>query len=71
MDERQPRLEGAGDPATRLLVEVFCVDLRRLARRERRRVSSSATLNTTALVHEAYVKLYQVGHWQDHAHFLK
>jgi RNA polymerase sigma factor (TIGR02999 family) len=32
-------------------------ELHRLARRERRRVSSPATINTTALVHEAWFKL--------------
>lgn len=32
-------------------------ELHRLARRERRRVSSSATINTTALVHETWLKL--------------
>jgi RNA polymerase sigma factor (TIGR02999 family) len=40
--------------------EIYAVayaELQRLARRERRRASNPATLNTTALVHEAWFKL--------------
>ena len=70
MDELPEAHEPPGDPATRLLVAALYADLRRLARRERRRVSASETMRTTALVHEAYLKLYQGGHWRDRAHFL-
>ncbi|MGQ0622634.1 MAG: ECF-type sigma factor [Panacagrimonas sp.] len=70
MHERDPRPGGADDSTTQLLVTAFYADLRRLARRERRRVSASETLRTTALVNEAYLKLYQSGHWRDRAHFL-
>lgn len=39
------------------LVPLVYEDLRRIARRQLRRVGSGGTLNTTALVHEAYLKL--------------
>ncbi len=59
------------DPVVQLLVDVLYADLLRIARRERRRVSSvSETLNTTALVHEAYLKLWRQGDFRDQAHFL-
>lgn len=48
-------------------------DLRQLARRERARVWSdgSPTLQTTALIHEAYVKLQRAAEWNDREHFLR
>lgn len=58
------------DPATRLLMEAFHSELRGLAHRERRRLGGSETLRTTALVNEAYLKLFQGGQWRDRAHFL-
>lgn len=58
------------DPATRLLVIALNTELRRLARRERRRLGGSETLRTTALVNEAYLKLFEGGRWRDRAHFL-
>lgn len=70
MDEPSANDSGASDPTTRSLAEAFYADLHRLARRERRRVAASETLRTTALVHEAYLKLYQGGHWKNRAHFL-
>jgi RNA polymerase sigma factor (TIGR02999 family) len=47
-------------------------ELRRLARRERRRLPGNATLNTTALVHEAYLKLVDGprASWQGRVHFM-
>jgi RNA polymerase sigma factor (TIGR02999 family) len=60
----------ASDPTIDALVEAFYADLHRLAHRERWRVGASETLRTTALVHEAYLKLYQGGHWASRAHFL-
>ena len=65
-----PRAEVAADPATRLLVEAFYGELRRLARRERCRTGASETLRTTALVNEAYLKLFKGGRWKNRAHFL-
>lgn len=51
------------------LVPVFYQELRRLAHRERARVHAGATLQTTALVHEAYLKLKGSTAWNDDAHF--
>ena len=45
-------------------------ELCRIARRQRRRVGSSSTLNTTALVHEAYIKLAPAQPGLSRAHFL-
>jgi RNA polymerase sigma factor (TIGR02999 family) len=47
-------------------------ELRRVARQQRRRVGESPTLNTTALVHEVYLKLSSQSHAQEfeRAHFL-
>src|SRR5205823_4618970 len=70
MEERPAKDHGATDPATRLLAEQFYAELLRLARRERWRAGASETLRTTALVHEAYLKLFQGGRWRDRAHFL-
>ena len=46
-------------------------ELKRLARVQRSRWTGDETLNTTALVHEAYVKLVRHGpaSWSDRAHF--
>jgi len=67
------RLAQQGDRAA--LDEVFALvydELHRLAQAQRRRWSGDSTLDTTALVHEAYLKL--VGQpdagWNDRGHFL-
>ena len=56
--------------ATELLPLLYD-DVRRLATRERRRVRAGATLQTTALVHEAYLKLLHVARFNDRQHFLR
>jgi RNA polymerase sigma factor (TIGR02999 family) len=53
------------------LLPIFYADLKRLARGERARVRAGATLQTTALVHEAYLKLRGTRHWNDDNHFLR
>lgn len=53
------------------LLPLFYDDLRRIARRERYRARAGATLQTTALVHEAYLKLRSAKGWSDDAHFLR
>ncbi len=53
------------------LVPLFYADLHRLARRVRGQSSGAATLQTTALIHEAYLKLSRTPRWNDHAHFLR
>jgi RNA polymerase sigma factor (TIGR02999 family) len=70
MEDGHAKAPATGDPATHLLVEALHADLRRLAHRERRRLGGSETLRTTALVNEAYLKLFRGGAWRDRAHFL-
>jgi RNA polymerase sigma factor (TIGR02999 family) len=62
---------GSEDAAQRLLPLVYD-ELRRRARMVRRGQNGHETLNTTALVHEAYLKLVDQEHadWNDRAHFL-
>ena len=53
------------------LIPLVYGELRRIAARSRRRERAGDTLQTTALVHEAYLRLVdqrQV-HWQNRAHF--
>jgi RNA polymerase sigma factor (TIGR02999 family) len=54
------------------LVPLVYAELRAIARRRLRRERPDHTLNTTALVHEAYLKLIQLDRvqWQSRAHFL-
>jgi RNA polymerase sigma factor (TIGR02999 family) len=53
------------------LVPLFYADLRRLARRVRYELQASETLQTTALIHEVYLKLRQVERWNDRQHFMR
>jgi RNA polymerase sigma factor (TIGR02999 family) len=53
------------------LFPLFYDELRRLAQRERRRLGAGATLQTTALVNEAYLKLRRSQGWNTDAHFLR
>lgn len=61
-------MQGAVDE----LVPVVYQELRRIARAHLRRERSGHTLNTTALVHEAYIQLAGFDHalWRDRSHFL-
>jgi RNA polymerase sigma factor (TIGR02999 family) len=54
------------------LIPLLYDELRALARRQRRRWTGEDTLDTTALVHEAYLKLVDQrrASWQSRAHFL-
>ena len=54
------------------LLSLVYAELQRIARRQLRREAPGHTLQTTALVHEAYLRLLgQRGvDWQDRAHFL-
>jgi RNA polymerase sigma factor (TIGR02999 family) len=67
------RAAGAGDRAAGAAVfATVYQELRRLARRERRRLrGGDATLSTTALVHEAFLKLGDGERWSanDRSHF--
>jgi RNA polymerase sigma factor (TIGR02999 family) len=68
MPEAEDRSASA-PPADQLMAELYR-DLRSLARRERRKAGAPGTLQTTALIHEAYLKLRRGGAWEDRRHFL-
>ena len=53
------------------LMPMFYADVKRLARHERHRVGAGNTLQTTALIHEAYLKLLRSPSFNDRAHFLR
>ena len=53
------------------LMPLFYADVRRLAHHERHRVGAGDTLQTTALIHEAYLKLFRSPSFNDRAHFLR
>jgi RNA polymerase sigma factor (TIGR02999 family) len=53
------------------LLPAFYEDVRQLARRERRRVGAGDTMQTTALIHEAYLRLHKSGRFNDQGHFLR
>src|ERR1700680_761815 len=62
----------AGDTAAlERLAPLIYGDLRRMARRQMQRERSGDTLQTTGLVHEAFLRLVDVKNvrWQDRAHF--
>lgn len=65
---------GDHSPAVRALadelVPLFYQELRTLAHRARGKVGGGATMQTTALVHEAYFKLRGARGWNDNTHFL-
>lgn len=69
--------ETAAEEAQRLqqsaaeLVPLFYADLRRLARRVRYESQATDTLQTTALIHEVYLKLRKVSAWNDRQHFMR
>ncbi len=53
------------------LVPLIYDELYRLAKSQRKKYAAAETLNTTALVHEAYIKLVDHSHqtWQTRSHF--
>jgi len=53
------------------LIPVLYEDLRRVARRERSRVSAGGTMQTTALIHEAYLRLSHGSAFNSREHFLR
>lgn len=65
-------LDRGGAGALDRLVPILYNELRQIARRHMRGERPDHTLDTTALVHEAYVKLVGLDrmHWQNRAHFL-
>src|ERR1700732_4239712 len=61
---------GAPDAANQLM-ELGYGDLHRIAAREMRREHGEHTLQTTAVLHEAYLRIFQSEpvEWKDRAHF--
>jgi RNA polymerase sigma-70 factor, ECF subfamily len=61
-----------GSGAVDRLIPILYDELRQIAHRQMRSERWDHTLDTTALVHEAYVKLVGLDrmHWQNRAHFL-
>jgi RNA polymerase sigma factor (TIGR02999 family) len=61
--------------AARELLPMFYDEVRRMARRERRKLGAvtgvDETLQTTALIHEAYLRMRGSSGFNDHAHFLR
>jgi RNA polymerase sigma factor (TIGR02999 family) len=53
------------------LLPAFYQQLRRIAHRTRARLGAAHTLQTTALVHEAYLRLGQSREFVDETHFLR
>lgn len=53
------------------LIPLIYDELHRVAKSQRKKFSGAETLNTTALVHEAYIKLVDHSHqtWQTRSHF--
>ncbi len=64
---------GNGDAeALEAVLPLLYEELHELAHRQRRRQSGPATLNTTALLHEAYLKLVRADRgYEDRAHFFR
>lgn len=60
----------ATDAALSALTEAFYADLHQIARHERFRAGAGATLRTTALIHEAWIKLQRTTHWDNQRQFL-
>ncbi len=58
------------DAAQRLAPQLL-EEMRAHARFARRRVRAGETLRTTALVHEAWLRLQRNGQWNDERHFLR
>jgi RNA polymerase sigma factor (TIGR02999 family) len=67
----EPILKGPpGAGALHHLLPTVYDELRRVARRQRRRLSGGETLATTALVHEAYLKMAGRPLWEGESHVL-
>ena len=75
-DDALARLESSTAPADARriaseLLPAFYQQLRRAAHRTRARLGAGQTLQTTALVHEAYLRLGQSRSFVDETHFLR
>lgn len=71
MERLLERVDAGDRDAFDLTIPLVYDELRRLADRQRRRWDGNETMNTTALVHEAYLRLVgHAGRWENRAHFL-
>lgn len=74
-DTNPAQVENDHPPEVRLtaqqIMPLLFDELRNRARYERRRLRAGETLQTTALVHEAYLRLYRSPSWQSETHFLR
>jgi RNA polymerase sigma factor (TIGR02999 family) len=66
-----PTIAPAAKQLADQLMPAFYAELRRVAHRERGRVRAGMTMQTTALVHEAYLKLRRTPGWNDDTHFIR
>jgi RNA polymerase sigma factor (TIGR02999 family) len=69
-DAEEPS-SGAAPAPLNELVEALYQDLRRIARWQRVRLSGGETLDTTALINEAYVRLAASSRFETRGHFLR
>lgn len=53
------------------LLPILYADVRKIARRQRLRVGADDTLQTTALIHEAYLRMRDSPTFNDKSHFLR
>ncbi len=62
---------GGDDAARERLIPLVYAELHRMARYYRYKVGAGETMQTTALVHEVYLRLVDINdvNWQDRAHF--
>src|SRR3984893_11401670 len=72
---KAPLASRTASPQARLiageLLPVFYDQLKHIAQRARARLGGHQTLQTTALVHEAYLRLRHSGKFTDENHFLR
>jgi RNA polymerase sigma factor (TIGR02999 family) len=69
---RVPYAIDEGDPAVERLLPLVCDELRKLAAQKLAQERPGQTLQATALVHEAYLRLVpadQAPHWKGRGHF--
>jgi RNA polymerase sigma factor (TIGR02999 family) len=75
MDESKPMLgEGVSPEVRRIAAELlpaFYEQLKHIAQRARTRLGAGHTMQTTALVHEAYLRLRDSRGFADETHFLR
>ncbi len=53
------------------LFPILYADLKRMAHRERSKIRAGMTLQTTALVNEAFLSLRRTSKWNDNEHFVR